>query len=319
MLNCAGSYDNAFSYNNVYGHALELLRRQKTKPDESALERIHLDLGCGYGRIAEPLTEALGLRYVGVDADATSLASLRQRGFEAHELLLNGSKQTLDALRAIVRDRVIASITMLDTLQCLSDGDAVLDHIYALASEHCAWSVLSVPNVTHRDIGFKLAFGKFNYTTTGLLDHAHLRFFSADYLESVLRHAGLHRIDRFDVRMAASDQHFPATHPALSHFTSLYRFLSRLRAQAEPNDHVNQFVCLCVAGPKIADKPIATSAAVPRPFLSIVTRTQGKRAQALVEMFTCLAGQTVIDFEILIMGHRLSISRSESAGNLITC
>jgi SAM-dependent methyltransferase len=308
MLNSAASYDNAFSHDNVYGHALELLTRYRTKPLDSVRGQIHLDLGCGYGRIAEPLTAALGLRYVGVDCDAVALASLCERGFETHELDFNASDRLLDALRAIVGNRIIASISMLDTLEHLSDGDAVLGCLQALANEHCTLTVLSVPNVVHRDIGFKLAFGRFSYTPAGLLDHTHLRLFSADYLEAVLKYAGFYRIDRFDVRISVSDQHFPVTHPALNRSTSLHRFLRTLRAQAEPNDDVNQLVWLCVCGPKIAEKPFVSTTDHSRPFLSIITRTQGKRAQSLVEVFTCLAGQSVIDFEVLVMGHLLSHS-----------
>ncbi len=43
-----------------------------------------------------------------------------------------------------------------------------------------------------------------------------------------------------------------------------------------------------------------------RPFLSIVTRTQGLREQCLEEVFTCLAGQTERDFEVLVMCHRVT-------------
>ncbi len=42
-----------------------------------------------------------------------------------------------------------------------------------------------------------------------------------------------------------------------------------------------------------------------RPFLSIVTRTQGRRSQCLEEVLTCLAGQTDRDFEVLVMCHRV--------------
>jgi hypothetical protein len=41
------------------------------------------------------------------------------------------------------------------------------------------------------------------------------------------------------------------------------------------------------------------------PFLSIVTRTQGRRIHCLEDMFTCLAGQTDRDFEVLLMAHRV--------------
>ncbi|WP_207647327.1 glycosyltransferase [Parasporobacterium paucivorans] len=43
-----------------------------------------------------------------------------------------------------------------------------------------------------------------------------------------------------------------------------------------------------------------------RPFLSVITRTQGKRPEALRETLLCLAGQTDTDFEILLIGHKLT-------------
>lgn len=40
------------------------------------------------------------------------------------------------------------------------------------------------------------------------------------------------------------------------------------------------------------------------PFLSIVTRTQGRRLRCLEDVLTCLAGQSDRDFEVLVMCHR---------------
>lgn len=43
-----------------------------------------------------------------------------------------------------------------------------------------------------------------------------------------------------------------------------------------------------------------------RPFLSIITRTVGKRPDGLREVFLCLAGQDCTDFEVLVIGHNIS-------------
>lgn len=47
------------------------------------------------------------------------------------------------------------------------------------------------------------------------------------------------------------------------------------------------------------------------PFLSIITRTQGKRAESLREVFLTLAGQECMDFEVLVMGHNLGEKETE--------
>lgn len=53
------------------------------------------------------------------------------------------------------------------------------------------------------------------------------------------------------------------------------------------------------------------------PFLSIVTRTQGKRPEMLSEMLLCLTGQTNTDFELLVMGHNLSEEQQTVVSGII--
>lgn len=53
------------------------------------------------------------------------------------------------------------------------------------------------------------------------------------------------------------------------------------------------------------------------PFLSIVTRTQGKRSQMLEEVLLSLTGQTNTDFELLIMGHNLSDEQHKTVTEII--
>lgn len=43
-----------------------------------------------------------------------------------------------------------------------------------------------------------------------------------------------------------------------------------------------------------------------QPFLSIITRTQGKRPDMLRETLLCLTAQSNVDFELLLMGHNLT-------------
>ena len=55
----------------------------------------------------------------------------------------------------------------------------------------------------------------------------------------------------------------------------------------------------------------------PSPFLSIVTRTQGRRPHTLVEVLTCLAAQRDADFELLILGHRLDAGQQDLVLGLV--
>ncbi|MFM0349762.1 methyltransferase domain-containing protein [Paraburkholderia sp. RL17-347-BIC-D] len=307
-------YDNQFVHTNVYGHAFDLLVRNRSS-SQVGTEVIHLDIGCGFGRIAEPLVEANDISYVGVDLEESGLVSLRERGFEAHRVDLN-DKDLADNLLSIVGNRKIASISLLDTLEHLSNGDHVLSVLSDLAAQYKALVVISVPNVAHRDIGFKLAFGRWDYTAAGLLDYTHVRLFSAQVLDRVLRHAGLHSVAQYHVRATKSDQAFPSSHPALANGTMLNGLLQSMRSKVDDNADVNQFVHACLAGPKVAND-IYVERKEDRPFLSIVTRTQGKRIHCLEELGVTLAGQSCIDFEWIITGHHLNVERQIAVEQVI--
>ncbi|AAK88837.1 hypothetical protein EN41_22275 [Agrobacterium tumefaciens] len=321
MLNPDGHYDHAFERDNVYGHAVALLMRYRPLEPEmqTSTRTVHLDLGCGFGRIAEPLTEILGCDYIGIDGAADGLQSLKCRGFEAHELLFDTYEQTLNALREILGVRQVSSLTMLDTLEHLPNGDMVLRVIRELIGKTNAPAVISVPNVAHRDVGFKLAFGHWDYTRSGLLDHTHTRLFSRTSLKRTFGTAGLHIVDRNDVTLVSSDQYFPNTHPALATGTTLHSLLKTLRENVDDSAVVNQFVSLVVAGPQVSDHAYLEDSVrhSARPFLSIVMRTQGKRPHCLDEALTALAGQEDRDFELLLVGHKLSLEQQISVERAI--
>ncbi len=102
MINADALYDHAFSPTNVLGRAISLLERYKNAGAEiDRSDWVHLDLGCGFGRIAEPLSASLGIRYVGIDTAEWGVASLVERGFEAHRFEFGPYEKTIEGLRLI--------------------------------------------------------------------------------------------------------------------------------------------------------------------------------------------------------------------------
>lgn len=55
-----------------------------------------------------------------------------------------------------------------------------------------------------------------------------------------------------------------------------------------------------------------------KPFLSIITRTQGKRPDMLTETLLCLTGQTDTDFELILAGHNLDSLHRETVEGIIS-
>lgn len=297
-------YDDQFAFDNVYGHALDLLTRVVSKSHDSG---IHIDIGCGYGAIAPPLEDKLGLTFVGIDQNPIALESLRLKGFETHLGKLCEEDKTYALIRSVIADRKVVSISFIDTLEHLVDGGSVLRAIARIASEYKAYCVVSTPNVSHRDICRKLVGGRWSYTSAGGMDRSHVRLFDNHAFVRALNQAGLHVIDSYDTVQVKSDQHFPASSPFISSSALIGLFLSELRDRADSYGSVNQFVRLCVACRPLDALAYITEREEKRPFLSIVIRTQGRRIHTLSELLTALCGQSSTDFEVIVVGHRLEL------------
>lgn len=106
----------------------------------------------------------------------------------------------------------------------------------------------------------------------------------------------------------------PADHPAMEPGTSLHDFLQELRAGAAHAGGTDED--LLRAGTRTAAEQ-AEDRGSTRPFLSVVTRTQGARLHCLTEVLTCLAGQTSTDFEVLVVGHRLDDQATDAVQQVI--
>lgn len=308
------TYDNAFSDGNPYGHVAQLIARFNPMAGDYLV-----DVGCGYGRIAESLRDRFGIRYLGMDADLASLESLRERGFDAIHFVAGQQdleRTIADALPAGAR---ICAVTALDFIEHLVDPGQLLAGLARVAAPWNAPLVLSVPNVAHRDLGAKLLLGMFEYTNSGLLDRTHIQFFTQERLSRLVRAHGWHEVHQHDFCLRDSDQHEPRSLPGLSTATPLGQLFSSLREEVDDHAYVNQFIRAYLPGPEVRDSlPVpAVTADSPRRFLSVVIRTTGTRIGTLREGLLCLSAQSDQDFEVVIVGHNLSIAAQIEVERLI--
>ena len=193
--------------------------------------------------MAARLTE-LGFTYVGGDIDVDALDDVRGRGFEAHELDLFGSGPEIVArLEGLLDGRPLAAVLALDVIEHLVDPVAVLSALHEVVSNHIgAELVVSIPNVTHVDIGSKLLVGRWDMTDTGLLDDTHLQFFSEPRLVGMLGATGWLEVDADDVELPISDQCFPVDLPGLRREAPLHDVFAWVRRSAGPGGETYQFV-----------------------------------------------------------------------------
>lgn len=256
-----------------------------------------VDLGCGNCPMADVVRD-LGGEYVGLDVDAESVTVANERGLEAYQVDLTRDDVLLQ-LEKVASGRRVAVVLALDVLEHLVDPAALLATLHAFAADQRTTLVASVPNVTHVDLGAKLLAGHWDVTPTGLLDATHLRFFTSDTLDELLRRAGWHRIGRRDFHLRHSDQHFPADHPAVASGSLVATQLRALRRQADEHGDVNQFVRAYLPGAVATPEPEPAAG----PFLSIVMRTLGEKPDSMVEALSCLGGQTDSDWELIVAVH----------------
>jgi SAM-dependent methyltransferase len=273
-----------------------------------------LDLGCGFGAIADAVTEA-GFVYVGADVDTVGIEAIAARGYESHLLDLQ-EDDLADRIVTIADGRQVGAIALLDVIEHIPDSAALLDALQA-ASARLAHPnlVVSVPNVAHVDLSAKLALGRWDISDSGLLDRTHVQLFTEQRLLDVLGPRGWVQVAERDFTLARSDQHFPSELPTLAAGTPLHELLLEIRLAANDTAHVNQFVRSFVLREQLPPEPALE---VPSEFdLSVIVRTQGRRHRSLLELLTCLAAQTVDRFEVLLTVHASETEASDATQVLV--
>jgi 2-polyprenyl-3-methyl-5-hydroxy-6-metoxy-1,4-benzoquinol methylase len=294
-------YDFSFAWESSYGHVVELVKRL-------GLERgVVIDLGCGVGSIAQPLLD-LGYEYIGMDIDPDSLEQLSKRGLEGRELDLCQTDELAERMLELAGGRRVSAVLLLDVIEHLPQTRTFLTAIReGLELLGRPPLFVSVPNVAHADLAAKLVFGKWDYTTTGLLDSTHTQFFTSERLRSEARACGLLELDAHDFKLRVSDQHFPADHPALSWTSPIAQAIRVWRESADPYGETIQFIRVfvpCDTEPAAqASEILSGTASTETSPLAVVMRTQGKRASHLRDALTCLAAQTADSFEVHLMVH----------------
>src|SRR5438094_909948 len=96
-------YHTAFSPDTPYANVVELVARHH-RPGGGVV----VDMGAGYGAVAEPLRE-LDLGYLGLDLAADGLADLSGRGFETIEADVTDPGQWVDDVVKALAGRPIAA------------------------------------------------------------------------------------------------------------------------------------------------------------------------------------------------------------------
>ena len=147
-----------------------------------------LDVGCATGYLAGALAEQ-GCRVWGVEVDADAARTAA----EVCEQVVVGDLAALDLDEAL-GGRRFDVVVLGDVLEHLLDPLPVLRASRGLLAPGGSVCI-SVPNVAHGAVRLSLLAGRWEYRPLGLLDDTHVRFFTRDGLDRLLRAAGLAAAD----------------------------------------------------------------------------------------------------------------------------
>src|SRR5438445_2717310 len=142
-----------------------------------------LDVGCGSGRLGEQIKRRQGATVYGIEImrDAAARAAARlDRVWNA----------PVEAALAEIPEESFDCIIAADVLEHLVDPWAVLAQLRARLVPGGVL-VASIPNVGHWEVVRDLLEGRWQYTSDGLLDRTHLRFFTRRSIPELFWTAGL--------------------------------------------------------------------------------------------------------------------------------
>ncbi len=181
---------------NAYEQAI--MRKGLTESHLKILKRVSrshkvLEVGPSVGHMSRWLKENNECYIVGIEIDP----DMATKAMQCCSKMYTGSiedKKLLDQVRN--ENGLFDYILFADVLEHLVNPEGVLLGAKELLGAK-GKILASVPNVAHFSVRARLLFGQFNYTTTGLLDRNHIRFFTKKTIIELFRSAG-YEVTDFD-------------------------------------------------------------------------------------------------------------------------
>jgi 2-polyprenyl-3-methyl-5-hydroxy-6-metoxy-1,4-benzoquinol methylase len=143
-----------------------------------------LECGCGFGNLAREVKKRQKCKIYGIELNADA----KDKSDSLFDKLVIGD---LEKINLSVYNTKFDCIIYADILEHLIDPWKLLaEHVQYL--EHQGTVIVSIPNIRNLQLLKNLVFkGEWNYTSHGLLDITHLRFFTLKSVVKMLRDAGL--------------------------------------------------------------------------------------------------------------------------------
>jgi hypothetical protein len=199
--------------------------------------------------------------------------------------------------------RAVAAVVLID-LFAAGPGvgpERLLSSIRPLLAEAGSPPLIVVEeNPTHVDVIAEMLTGHTPAGRAALAGVPGVFGVTADQLDIALAAGGFTAVGRRDVRGSRRSVGGVDPHAASSESAPLGQLVRRVREGADDYAQVTDFVR---AFAPAAPRRIAAIETVASCFLTVVIRSQGGRAQHLLEALTCLAAQTDDDLDVVVAVH----------------
>jgi 2-polyprenyl-3-methyl-5-hydroxy-6-metoxy-1,4-benzoquinol methylase len=203
-------------------------------PDRSSTV---VDLGAGSGIVSHALKD-VGIGYHGLEIHPVAVDLMHERGISATQCDLSDVQSVLAAAETVEH---VGAFMLLDVIEHLLQPQELLGALSSWALDHGEpLLIVSVPNVAHFDIAFRLLCGRWIPTETGLLDSTHIRFFTEETLGNLFERTGWELVARDDFSVIRSDQFDANLMDAQA--VETVGMLRVLAATENPNSSVQQYV-----------------------------------------------------------------------------
>lgn len=142
-----------------------------------------LDIGCGEGFVSARLAD-MNHKVTGIDALAEPKHLNRMEEYLQCDLM-----QGLGPVLPQLAGRSFDWILLMDVLEHLPFPERVLNDCHRLLAAG-GQMLVSVPNIANVTVRLMLLFGRFNYTSRGIMDRTHLRFYTRRTARQLVNAAG---------------------------------------------------------------------------------------------------------------------------------
>lgn len=139
-----------------------------------------LDIGCARGHLLDELSSR-GWSCIGIDSDPSDVAICRSKGLSVLEMNL--------AAEVPLNLGCFDLVILADVLEHFAEPERLLESLHKILNPG-ATIVVSVPNIAHISVRLQLLIGRFRYTSRGILDRTHVRFFTKQSIMECLIASG---------------------------------------------------------------------------------------------------------------------------------